>query len=179
MCVSVQEGMDRFIATAALQKMPGVEATFSWLRKRGVRICLLSDRSRKGTKLLLDRLGWTIGQTGTVQEVITRQARHDNPILTAIENAGLKDANLSFTAFDTPRLLALSNRARVHFNLAVCNGRSSYNKLATAPHHAMLDSLLQLPDFVLQHLPDPLFKAGTQVQKNPRRLRLPKPFEWG
>lgn len=179
MCVGVQEGMDRFLTTASLEKMPGVEATFSWLRKRGVRVCLLSDHGRKDTSLLLDRLNWSVDENGTVQEVITRQLRYDNPVFTALEHAGLQDANLSFTAFDTPRLLTLSNRARVHFNLAVCNGKSSYSVLATAPHHAMLDSLVQLPNFVLQHLPDPQFRAGTQVQKNLLRLRLPRPFEQG
>lgn len=196
LCVGVQEGMEAFLTTAHLEKKPGVEPTFGWLRKRGVRICLLSDYDRSHTLILLQRLGWLVDENGTVQEIITEQEKQINPVLLAIEHAGLRDPNLSFTVFDTPRLLSLSNQARVHFNLAVCNGKHSYNELATSPHHAMLDSLVQLPNFVLQHLPEVNSGAGTrsaaesrtqpgrvpgQSGKSPLnvslpRLRLPRPL---
>ena len=167
--MSVQDKMDDFLATAALEKRPGVEATFTWLRRRGVRICLLSDYDRHDTALLLKRLKWTVDVHGTVHNVITQQLRQTDPVQLAIAQAGLKDANLSFTVFDTPRLLELSNLARVHFNLALCNGRHSYTTLAAVPHHAMLDSLLQLPDFILRHLPLPTKGAGPQVPTHPER----------
>ncbi|THH39683.1 HAD family hydrolase [Neolewinella litorea] len=179
MCVGVQEGMDRFLPTASLEKMPGVEATFTWLRKRGVRICLLSDYDRDDTRLLLRRLGWSVDETGTVQEIITRQSEKDNPVRLAQENAGLDSPGLCFVAADTPRLLEQAFAARVHFALAICNGRHTYNELAVAPHHAMLDSLIQLPNFLLQHLP----AAGECPPAKPRtggfslpRLRLPRPL---
>ncbi|NJB86099.1 phosphoglycolate phosphatase-like HAD superfamily hydrolase [Lewinella marina] len=179
MCVGVQEGMDRFLATAALEKMPGVEATFSWLRKRGVRICLLSDYNRADTELLLRRLGWTVDETGTVQEIITKQKRYDNAIGLALEHAGLEGPGLCFAAVDTPRLLRQASAARVHFALAVCNGRHTYQELAVAPHHAMLDSLIQLPNFLLEHLPEtetrpPAPQAGGRFSLP--RLRLPRPL---
>ena len=172
-CVAVQEGMEGYLATAALEKLPGVEAIFSWLRKRGVRICLLTDYADEQAELLLDRLGWAVGENATVQEVICLQHTLVNPVLTALERAGLEDANLSFTIFDTPRLLDLSNQACVHFNLAVCNGHSPYRKLATSPHHAMLDTLVQLPNFILQHLPEPVSRAG---RSGLPKLRLPRPL---
>lgn len=179
MCVGVQEGMDDFLSTAALEKMPGVEATFGWLRKRGVRICLLSDYNRRDTGLLLRRLDWTIGESGTVQEVITRQSRKDNPVRLAQEHAGLDSPGLCFAAVDTPELLQQAAAARVHFALAVCNGRHTYNELAVAPHHGMLDSLIQLPNFLLQHLPAaapcPPTKPRGGVFALPR-LRLPRPL---
>ncbi len=182
LCVGVQRGMDAYLATAALEKMPGVEATFTWLRRRGVRICLLSDYDRPTTVLLLDRLGWTVDEHGTVQEVITEQREKDNPVRLAQENAGLANSRLSFSAADTPRLLHLASEARVHFNLAVCNGLSTYRELAVAPHHAMLDSMVQLPNFVLQHLPEPDFAgAAKEVVANRLlpRLRLPRPLYRG
>ncbi|MBB4079392.1 phosphoglycolate phosphatase-like HAD superfamily hydrolase [Lewinella aquimaris] len=179
MCVGVQEGMDRFLNTAFLEKMPGAEAVFSWLAKRAVRICLLSDYGRSDTEIILRRLGWTVDEGGTVQQVITRQQDRENPVLLAQQIAGITHPRLSFSALDTPRLLQLANQARVHFNLAVCNGRSSYNELAVAPHHAMLDSLLQLPNFVLQHLPQPELRAGTQERRNIPRLHLPRPLSRG
>ena len=177
MCVGVQRGMDAYLATAALEKMPGVEATFSWLRRRGVRICLLSDYDRSTTVLLLARLGWTVDEHGTVQEVITEQQHKDNPVRLAQEHAGLSNTRLSFSAADTPRLLYLASEARVHFNLAICNGLSTYNELAIAPHHAMLDSMVQLPNFVLEHLPHPDFAGPPKEAVANRllpRLRLPR-----
>ena len=176
MCVSVQDGMQRYLATAALEKMPGVEATFQWLRKRGVRICLLSDYDRERTLLLLDRLQWTVDEDGTVQEIITEQQRHDNPVLLAQEHAGLGSPGLGFAAVDTPALLRQAAAARVHFNLAVCNGRCAYNELAVAPHHAMLDSLVQLPNFLLEHLP--AAEVPARASRLPR-LRLPRPLSRG
>ena len=171
MCVAVQDGMDRFLTTASLERMPGVEATFSWLRKRGVRICLLSDYDRDHTLIILQRLSWSVDEDGTVQQIITEQQEQSNPITKAQELAGLMNPRFSLSAVDTPRLLEQSNAARVHFNLAICNGRSSYHQLATAPHHAMLDNLRQLPNFVIEHLPEPARPA--------HRLHLPRPLHGG
>ncbi len=179
MCVGVQEDMDGYLPTASLEKMPGVEAIFAWLRRRGVRICLLSDFNRADTILLLDRLQWSVEEDGIVQEVITDQLCKDNPVRMAQENAGLQNPRFSFTAVDTPRLLHLASQAHVHFNVAVCNGRHAYNELAVAPHHAMLDSLLQLPNFLLEHLPEA--EVGNQLHAMAGRrllpkLRLPRPL---
>ncbi len=182
LCVSVQKGMQNYLSTAALEKMPGVEATFSWLRRRGVRICLLSDYNRSRTLLLLERLGWSVDEDGTVQEIITHQHRKDNPVRLAQENAGLSTPGLCFAAVDTPELLRHACAARVHFNLAICNGRCAYHELAVAPHHAMLDTLLQLPNFLLEHLPG-VGETGDatsgQPLARPPRLRLPRPLSRG
>ncbi|PPK85357.1 hypothetical protein CLV84_2253 [Neolewinella xylanilytica] len=179
MCVGIQEDMDGYLPTASLEKMPGAEATFAWLHRRGVRICLLSDFDRERTLLLLGRLNWTVEEDGTVQAIITDQNKKDNPVRMAQENACLQNPRFSFAAFDTPRLLRLANEARVHFNLAVCNGRHSYNELAVAPHHAMLDSLVQLPNFLLEHLPEAEAGQFTHPAAGRRllpKLRLPRPL---
>lgn len=175
MCIAVQEEMEGFLRTASLEKMPGVEATFTWLRKRGVRICLLSDYNLEDTKIILDRLGWTVDEDGTVQEVIVQQLSKRNPILLAQENASLSNPRSIVTIFDTPRLLQLAYDARVHLNLAICNGKCSYNELAVKPHHAILDKLVQLPNFLLEHLPQN-GGAGPRVTPSGRlpRLRIPR-----
>ena len=155
LCVVVQEGMDNYLATAALEIQPGTEATFTWLRRRGVRICLLSDYGKRQTQLLLRRLCWTVAEDGTVQQLITHQQRRANPVALAQEHAALADPRLSMAVVDTPALLRQARAAGVHLNLAVCNGRAAYHQLAVVPHDGMLDNLRQLPNFVLQHLPDP------------------------
>lgn len=183
LCVAVQEEMDDYLTTASLEKMPGVEATFQWLRRREVRLCLLSDYQRQDTLRLLDRLGWTVDEQGTVQEVITQQNTHANPVRIAQELAGLDSERQSVLLADTPRLLACGKAAGVHLNIGVCNGRSAYYELAAAPHHTLLDTLLQLPNFLLEHLAvaREVHNRGarTRVRGLLPRLKLPLPLSWG
>lgn len=171
LCVVVQEGMDKYLATAALQRQPGTEATFAWLRRRGVSICLLSDYGKRQTQLLLQRLCWTVAEDGTVQQLITHQQRRANPVALAQQQAALADPRLSIAAVDTPGLLQQARAAGVCLSLAVCNGRAAYHQLAVVPHDGLLDNLQQVPNFVLQHLAD----AGTA----PHPVRLSRPHYTG
>lgn len=155
-CVRVQEGMEEFVRTAALEKSPGIEATFRWLQRRGVRICVLSGYDRAETEILLDRLDWEVGEDGFLQLVILRQGTKENPIELAINNANLiKVQPLSVISIvDTPRLLQCADMAKCRLVLGVTNGSHSYESLANEPCHTLLDSTLQLPNFLLRHLPE-------------------------
>jgi len=152
-CVRVQEGMNGYLRTAALAKSDQIEATFRWLRKRGVRICLLSNYSREDTEVLLNRLDWEVGEDGYIQLVVLHQQNKENPVLLATEHANLPDATRAVLIADTPRLLRCAYRMQAHFVIGVTNGSHRYESLASEPHHALLDSPLQLPNFLLRHLP--------------------------
>ncbi|MEM1359969.1 MAG: hypothetical protein AAGF89_17310 [Bacteroidota bacterium] len=153
-CVRVQEGMEGYVKTAALEKSPGIEATFRWLRRRGIRVCVLSGYDRANTEILLDRLDWEVGEDGFLQLVILRQETKENPIELAIENAGLLRPAMVTAILDTPRLLQCARAAKCRFVLGVTNGSHTYEALAGEPNHALLDSTLQLPNFLLRHLPE-------------------------
>ncbi|MEO0732049.1 MAG: hypothetical protein AAFZ52_04395 [Bacteroidota bacterium] len=153
-CVRVQHGMERYLRTAALAKSPEIEATFRWFRKRGVPVCLLSGYDRAATEILLNRLDWEVGEDGFVQMVILQEGILANPIQRAIDHAGLVDARKAVVLVDEPRLLRCAQTEQARFILGLTNGSHAYQTLADEPHHALLDSLLQLPNFLLRHLPE-------------------------
>ncbi|MEL7161391.1 MAG: hypothetical protein AAFN92_11605 [Bacteroidota bacterium] len=163
-CVRVQDGMEGFLRTAALAKSPEIEATFRWFRKRGVSVCLLSGYDRAATEILLNRLDWEVGEDGYVQMVILREGELANPIHTAVTHAGLVDPRQSVVLVDTPRLLRCAQAERSKFVLGLTNGSNAYQQLACEPHHALLDSLLQLPNFLLRQLPEA--EERSLVKKN-------------
>lgn len=153
-CVRIQEGMEDFIHTAALEKVPGIEAAFRWLRKRGIRLALVSEADRATTEVLLSRLGWTVGEEELLQLVLTNQEQRDNPIAEILELEGMVDGSKVFSLMDTPRMLQAAQDCGVYLNLGVTNGSCSYAELCREPHHALLDGPIQLPNFLLEHLPD-------------------------
>lgn len=152
-CVRIQEGMEDFYQTAALEKASGIEAVFRWLRKRNIRIALISDACREDASILLSRLNWEVGEDATIQLVLTSQESKPNPVREILEVADLPDGHLAFSVLDTPRLLQSAHFSKVHFNLGVTNGRCSYFELMRTPHHALLDGPVQLPNFLLENLP--------------------------
>lgn len=177
-CVHVQDDMGEYLKTAALQKTPEIEVTLRWLRKRQVEIALISDASRQDTEVLLERLNWRVGEDELLQLVLTDQASKANPVADVIELAGLDSGLTAFSVFDTPRLLRSAQACGVHFNIGVTNGCCSYGELASAPHHTLLDGLIQLPNFLLGNLPGEQV-ANPSLRKVPARgpglrLRLPR-----
>lgn len=151
-CVRVQEGMEDFFRTAALEKTSEIEATFRWLRKRNIRIALVCDANLEDTNILLERLGWRVGEDELIQLVLTDQKTKLNPVREILNLANLRDGHLAFSVLDTPRLLHAAQFSKVHFNLGITNGRCSYAELAKTPHHALLDVPVQIPNFLLENL---------------------------
>lgn len=178
-CVHVQDDLYGYLGTAALETSPRILPTLEWLRRRNVDVCLLSDLGEADTATVLARLGWAVGEGQTVRYLICEQGRQDNPVVSAARLAGNLDPNAVFTVGDTPRLLHASHAAGAYFTLGVSSGRSPYHLLATAPHHMLLDQVMQLPNFLLSHLPE---VPPEQVHQRPRSwsglplLWLPRPL---
>lgn len=174
-CVDIQEDMAGFLRTAALEKKAGIEATFRWLRRRQISICLLTDFNREDFFLLLDRLGWQIAEDELVQLAIVEQQRKPNPIRLACEAVGLTTSLQALAVVDSPRLLHCATAAGAHLVYGVTNGRSAYRELAAEPFRALLDSAIQLPDHLLRNLPsDHLHpRLSPQDRSTPPRLWYP------
>lgn len=151
-CVHIQDGMERFLRTAALQKSAQIEATFRWLSKRRIKIALISDHNQSDTEVLLERLGWPVGEEETIKVVLTDQLSNIDPVRTILDLMRLPDGSSVFSVLDTPRLLSIADANRLKLNLGVTNGRCSYGELSDAPHHALLDEPIQLTNFLLRHL---------------------------
>jgi len=152
-CVRIQDGMEDFVETAALEKVPHIEAVFRWLRKRGISIALISDADRSNTETVLQRLSWGVGEEEMLQMVLTNQRKRENSVADVIELAGLPNGRLVFSVFDLPYLLRAAHSNQVQLNLGVTNGRCSYAELSTVPNHRLLDGPIQLPNYLLEQNP--------------------------
>lgn len=152
-CVYVQSGMHDRLRTAGLEKAPEIEATFRWLSKRKIRIILLSDFDREQTAILLERLGWAVGPGEIVECVVIGQQLCINPVQRALEAGGALDPRKAVVVVDTPELLRSAHAAQIHFNLGVTSGRCSYHTLQSADYLTLLDTPLQLVNFLLNQLP--------------------------
>lgn len=172
-CVNVQEGMDGYLKTAALEKKTGIEDTLRWLRRRQVSICLLTDYGRENLFLLLERIGWGIGEDALVQMVIVNQDRKANPVRLAFDAAGLQSTHQALVVADTSRLLHCATTTGLHLVFGVTNGRSTYQDLALEPFRALLDSAVQLPNHLLQTLPEEGITKSASIKglNDPPRLR--------
>lgn len=169
-CVRVQDGMGAYLRTAALEKKPGVEATFRWLRRRGVRVCLLTDYGREELSVLLGRLGWGIGEEELIQLAVVEQQQKPNAVRVALKASGLVSASQAIVVVDTPQLLKCAIVAGAHLVFGVTNGSSSYQDLALEPFRALLDSALQLPNYLLQQLPAGEIPSAVGQLPGPPRL---------
>ncbi len=163
-CVRVQSDLKKYLRTAAIEPRVRIRATFEWLRKRDVRICLLSDFNRSETELLLARLGWEVGPDALVQLVLTDQRSHRNPVRYVHEQLEMENGARTVVVADTPKLLREGEREGCPFLIGICNGKSSYQQLLDAPHHVLLDHTLQLPNYLLQNLPESGSDGGVRTR---------------
>ncbi len=170
-CVRVQDGMEGFFRTAALEKTSEIEATFRWLLKRNIRIALICDANRGNTNILLERLGWSVGEGELIQVALTNQKTKLNPVQEVLDLVGLPNGDLAFSVFDTPRLLSSAQLSRVQFNLGITSGRCNYAELSGTPHHALLDVPVQIPNFLLENMA-PLKPLPRKITRPSNRMPL-------
>lgn len=152
-CVEIQEEMEGFLRTAALEKKSGIEATLRWLRRRQVKIALLSHYSREELQLILRRLHWEVG-TDHLIDLVVLQADAQNPVQRAMEAFGIQHRSQALLIADTPELLRQGKAAGVQLVFGVTNGESSYQELAREPGAILLDNTVQLPDYLVNRLPE-------------------------
>lgn len=146
--------MGDYLRTAALEIKAGVEATFRWLRRRQVSICLLTDYNQEDFLLLAGRMGWGIGPDELIQFVVLEQAEEENPIRRAYDFAGLHFPRQAVVVVDSPRLLRCAYQAGSSLVFGVTNGESTYRDLANEAVRSLLDSPIQLPNFLMSMIPD-------------------------
>jgi phosphonatase-like hydrolase len=133
-------------ASRGVHAVPGAEAAFVALRRRGVRIALNTGFDRETTSLLLDALGWS---TGIVDAVVCGDdvaAGRPAPylIFRAMEATGAcrvrSVANLGDTTLD----LAAGFNAGTGWNIGVLSGAHDRETLETAPHTHLISSVAEL-----------------------------------
>lgn len=177
-CVVLQDDMEGFYKTASLEKVRGIENVFRWLNTRGVKVCLYSDLNLADTQLILDRLKWQVSwendAAALVNLVMAKDPSLSNPIEHLINISGATHPNRVVTFGDTVQFLEWSWETKVLLNIAVTYGSESYQSLAVAPHHGMLDSVLEVPNFLLGQFLSLEEDPVKPLEK--RRLGIRRPF---
>lgn len=126
--------------------VPGAEAAFVALRRRGVRVALNTGFDRDTTSMLLDALGWTSGIVDAVVCGDDVPAGRPAPylIFRAMEATGVllvrSVANVGDTALD----LEAGFNAGTGWNIGVLSGAHDGETLGSAPHTHLLSSVAAL-----------------------------------
>lgn len=179
--VHLQQDLGGYYRTAGLSKVNGIEDVFRWFSKRGVKICLVSELDREATTIILERLGWILS-TGTprsteaVIDLVIINDQHRNPIERVLHSLGDLSPREMICVGDTDNFLRWSKECGSRYTFAVTYGSTSGKTLANCHHDAILDSPLELPNYLLGELLriEPL--AGKASLRPKFRLRLPTLF---
>lgn len=175
-CILLQDDMAGYYKTAALEKVHGVEHIFRWFRKRGVQICLVSDLSMPDTQIVLDRLAWSPQEDSDKEElvdyVLINSNKASNPLIRLMELIDGLSPHQMICIADSQEMINWAKQASVHYCIGVTYGSTPYKTLAQLSCSKVVDSLLELPDYLLQEMIrfDDYKQALTD---KPLRLRLP------
>lgn len=152
-CVRVQDDMEDYFRTAAVEVVDGVVTVFRWFARRGVENVLLTEFSPENTAIIIERLGWDQAflEEHKIRILPYNKQEQGNPFGGLIEKLELRNGRQLISIGDTPAFLNYSWAAGVRINVAVTYGSSSYHQLSEAPQSGMLDSILQLPSFIIEH----------------------------
>ena len=134
------------------QGLPGVEQAFAQLAEQGIKIALSTGFSRDVADMLLQTLGWQVGDGQLLDAVVTADevaAGRPAPYMIhrAMERTGVVDVARVLAAGDTVNdLLAATNAGVVA--VGVLTGKLGREDLQRYPHDAVLDGVRDLPEFV-------------------------------
>lgn len=133
--------------------IPGVLETFEQLRAAGVRVALQTGYSADVAASILDGLGWTVGEGGTVDALVTSDLvplSRPAPylIFRCMEATGVTDVRRVLAAGDTPNDLGAGTNAGAGFVVGVTTGSFTAEQLEAEPHTHVLDSIAAIPDLL-------------------------------
>ena len=136
--------------TAPVQPITGAEETFSWLRGRGISVALTTGFDRELVDLLLARVGWT----GTLDAVVCDDdVAHGRPapdlILEAMHRTKTEHTASVVAVGDTTADLEAARQAEVGCAVGVLSGAHEEAMLRQIPHDAILESVADLPRFLM------------------------------
>lgn len=151
-CVRIQEGMEEYYRTASLEAAAGIIPVFRWFARRGVNNILFTELSVANLEIILDRLGWNSQFCVENKiKILPFNAQAQNPFRALIEQLNLESGRQLITVGDTPEFLNNSWAAGVKINLGVAYGSCNYQQLEAVPNIGVLDSILQLPNFIIEN----------------------------
>ena len=155
------EILEEHYQTQSVTPTEGCLEAFAFLHKQGIPIALTTGFYRKVTDIVLYRLGWLDGLNehylGTAETIIQASIASDEveqgrpkPLMIqeVMHRLGVSDLKSVVNIGDTPVDLQSARAAGVGHNLGLTNGTHSRAQLTPHPHHQLLNSLLELPDYI-------------------------------
>jgi phosphonatase-like hydrolase len=141
------ENLAARFAASGVQVLPGVEATFAWLRSQQVKIAINTGFDRAITTLILQAVGW---DPDTVQTVVCGDdVSQGRPapylIFHAMESLGVTDVHRTAVVGDTVLDLQAGWNAGVRWSIGVWSGAHTRQQLEQAPHTVLLPGVADLP----------------------------------
>lgn len=135
--------------SGGVKPIGGAEATFSWLRGKGIRVALNTGFDRTIADLIMDALGWrtTVDSMVCSDDVAGGRPAPDL-ILKAMERTGIAEARHVMAVGDTVLDLRAGRNAGAGWVVGVLSGAHSRAQLEKGPHDALLASVADLPALV-------------------------------
>ncbi len=155
------EMLEEHYRTQPVNPTEGCLEAFAFLHEQGIPIALTTGFYRKVTDIILGRLGWLEGLNeqylGTPETTIQASIASDEVeegrpqpfmIQEVMRRLGVTDLRAVVNIGDTPVDLQSARAAGVGHNLGLTNGTHSRAQLTPHPHHQLLNSLLELPEYI-------------------------------
>jgi phosphonatase-like hydrolase len=135
--------------------LPGVPEALAALRAAGVKVALQTGYSAEIAGVILDGLGWTVGETlqDTVDALVTSdQVAASRPapylIFRCMESTGVLRTDRVLVAGDTPNDLGAGTNAGAAYVVGVLTGSFDATALGACRHTHILPSVAELPSLL-------------------------------
>jgi len=139
---------DEFAANP-LVPITGAEATFAWLRDRGVLLGTTTGYHRQLSDILLKQAGWAKWfQTTVCSDEVALGRPAPYMIFRAMETARVTSVTQVVIAGDTPLDLQAGVNAGVRGIVGVSSGAHTADRLKREPHTHLLPSVADLPEAI-------------------------------
>jgi phosphonatase-like hydrolase len=127
----------------------GAEATFGWLRERGIRMATTTGFYREVNDLILEQTGWREWFQASVSSSDVAQGR-PSPlmILRAMELCGVVEVSEVINVGDTPLDLQAGTNAGVAGVVGVLTGLHKEERLRRERHTHIIESVAKLPRLI-------------------------------
>jgi len=155
------EILENHYQTQSVEPTMGCLDAFAFLHEQKIPIALSTGFYRKVTDIILNRLEWLDGLNdqylGTPESLIQASIASDEVeqgrpkpfmIQELMHRMGVSNPKTVVNLGDTPSDLQSAWAAGVGHNLGVTNGTHSRAQLTSYPHHQLLGSLTELPEYI-------------------------------
>ena len=143
---SFEAAYARAVDGGGVVPMPGATGVFAELREMGVKVCLTTGFAPPTRDRIIDALRWhTLVDLVLSPADAGRGRPSPDMILTAVLRLEVEAVDQVAVAGDTVSDLVAGTRAGSGFVAGVLTGAQGRDRLATAPHTHILDSVADLP----------------------------------